>query len=288
MNFIDIASHQDGMDLAVMFRQNKDLDGVIVKVSEGTGYVNPCAKRWLDWLTAREKPTGTYHYLNLAGAEAEARHYVESVKPWLGKVALAIDYEEQGVLAKGPSYLKACLDEVYRLTGIKPMVYCSQSVIAQKGFDTIAAAGYPLWVAQYADYKTVNGFLDKPWYNGTPAPFNGYTMRQYTSCGRLPGWLKALDLDLYYGTAEDWAKLTKRSGTATKKKGPDPAVIADVLNGKYGTGLDRAANLKAAGYDAEAVQRLVNELYAVALSCRKKCSGNEEYLSSICRIMEVL
>lgn len=291
MNLIDIASHQDGIDLAVMFRKNEDLDGVIVKVSEATGYVNPCAKGWLDWLVSHGKPAGTYHYLNMAGAEAEAQHYVASVQPWLGKVALAIDYEETAVLAKGPGYLKACLDEVYRLTGVKPFVYCSQSVIGQHGFDAIAAAGYPLWVAQYADYKTVNGFLANPWHSGRPSPFADFTMRQYTSCGRLPGWLRNLDFDKFYGTADDWHRLTQMSGSDPEPegvKGPNPQVIEEILDGKFGSGQERVQSLTAAGYDAEACQRKVNELYAIALSCRKKAAGNEEYLSSICQIMEVL
>ncbi len=288
MNFIDIASWQSGLDLSALFKKNKKLGGVIVKVSQGTGFVTPQAKAWLDWLIENGKPTGTYHYLDLAGAEAEARHYVESVKPWLGKVALAIDYEGATV-AKGTKYLKACLDEVYRLTGIKPLVYCSQcSCLEAQDFSAIAAAGYPLWVAQYADYKIVDGFLTKPWSRGNPAPFSKYTMRQYTSCGRLESWSKNLDFDLFYGNADDWSKLTQASKPEESTellKGPDPKIVLDVLMNRYGTGKDREKALRSFGYDPEAIQRKINELYTVAAKVKPLAAGNMDYLNSIVKIV---
>lgn len=289
MNFIDIASHQQGISLGELFAQNAELDGVIVKVSQGTGYVNPYAREWLDWLTASGKPAGTYHYLDLMGAEEEARHYVESVRPWLGKAALAVDYEGE-TLKKGTGYLKACLDEVYRLTGIRPMVYCSQSsALEAQNFSVIAAAGYKLWVAQYADYYPVHGFLEKPWYRGSPAPFAEYTMRQYTSCGRLAGWGKNLDFDLFYGGEENWKALAgageSPAPTPSEPKGPDPQVITDILDGKYGTGQERVQKLTAAGYNAEAVQKKINELYAVAAKVRPLVQNNMDYLNSIIKIV---
>ncbi len=288
MNFIDIASHQQGISLPELFEKNPALDGVIVKVSQGTGYVNPFGKEWLDWLTASGKPAGTYHYLDLMGAEEEARHYVESVRPWLGKAALAVDYEGE-TLKKGTGYLKACLDEVYRLTGIRPMVYCSQSsALEAQNFSVIAAAGYKLWVAQYADYYPVHGFLEKPWYRGSPAPFAEYTMRQYTSCGRLAGWGKNLDFDLFYGGEENWKALCGEHEAPPELKGPDPAVVADVLAGRYGVGAGRIAKLRAAGYDPGKVQAKIDELYGIAAKIRPLVAGNTEYLNSIMQIVRTI
>lgn len=288
INFIDIASHQSGLDLPTLFKKNKKLGGVIVKVSQGTGFVTPQAKAWLDWLTENGKPAGTYHYLDLMGSEAEARHYVDSVKPWLGKVTLAIDYEDVAV-SKGTKYLKACLDEVYRLTGIKPFVYCSQcSCLEAQDFSAIAAAGYPLWVAQYADYKIVNGFLTKPWSRGSPAPFSKYTMRQYTSCGRLNSWSKNLDFDLFYGNADDWSALTqaqKPTQSADPLKGPDSEIVLDVLMNRYSTGKAREKALRSFGYDPEAIQEKINELYAVAAKVKPLVAGNMDYLNSIVKIV---
>lgn len=296
MNLIDISSHQSGMDLAKMFRLNPGLDGVIVKISEGTGYVNPDAKAWLDWLAANGKPAGTYHYLRKAGAAAEARYYVEHVKPWLGKVALAVDYEED-TLSMGTGYVKTFLDEVQRLTGVKPLVYCSQiQTLEAQDFREIATAGYPLWVAQYPNHNPVRGFLTDPWHTGTSAPFSRYTMRQYTDSGYLNGWENNLDFDLLYGSTSDWAALyngtapepTPAPQPAPGKMGPDQSVISDVLHGKYGNGQDRISRLETAGYDADAVQRKINELYGIALSWKKKLGDNDQYINSVLYIMRNL
>ena len=289
INLIDIASYQQGISLPVLYDSNPALNGVIVKVSEGTGYVNPCAKEWLDWLMENGKVAGTYHYLNLMGAEVEARHYVESVKPWLGKVTLAIDYEDT-TLNKGTGYLKACLDEVYRLTGVKPFVYCSQSsALEAQNFTAIAEAGYPLWVAQYADYALVYGFLENPWYRGKPTPFSSYSMRQYTSSGRLNGWGKNLDFDKFYGTVEDWNKLcVGKSEPPVEPKKVDPVVVTDVLAGKYGIGSEREAGLIAAGYDPKSVQDKINELYGVAAKVKPLVQSNWAYINSILKIVKTM
>jgi GH25 family lysozyme M1 (1,4-beta-N-acetylmuramidase) len=285
MNLIDIASYQHGISLPELFEKNPALDGVIVKVSQGTGYVNPFGKKWLDWLTASGKPAGTYHYLDLMGAEEEARYYVESVRPWLGKAALAVDYEGE-TLKKGPGYLKACLDEVYRLTGIRPFVYCSQvSCLEAQDFSAVAAAGYPLWVAQYADYASVRGFLAEPWHRGSPKPFAAYAMRQYTSCGRLAGWGKNLDFDLFYGSRDDWQALCGEHESPPELKGPDPTVVSQVLMGYYGIGDERSAKLRADGYDPQKVQDKINELYGIAGKIWPIIGNDMDYINSIMKIV---
>ena len=54
MNFIDIASWQAGIDLDKMFRTNP-LDGVIIKATQGTQYVNPEYAAWFKWLSEHIK-----------------------------------------------------------------------------------------------------------------------------------------------------------------------------------------------------------------------------------------
>jgi GH25 family lysozyme M1 (1,4-beta-N-acetylmuramidase) len=290
VNCIDISSWQEGLDLGNLFAQNKALGGVIVKLTEGITYVNPEADRWISWLKEAGKPFGTYHYLTGGHAQREAQHYAEVLKDYPGGVP-ALDYEGTA-LTEGPGYLKACLDEVTRLTGTKPLVYTSLSVVQTQDFRDIAEAGYRLWLAQYADMREVHGFLEAPWQNGSTAPFESCVMHQYTSCGRLNGYNRNLDFDLFRGTEEDWKRLAT-SGEATEAdggepNGPDPAVVNDVVTGKYGNGPDRAARLAAAGYDYETVQRLVNELYAVGLSCKRYITGYEDYLNSLCYIIRSL
>ena len=288
MNLIDISSWQSGIDLKTVFAQN-DLDGVIVKATQGIGYVNPEYFSWASWLSDNGKPFGVYHYCEGCDPEDEAKHFYNAVKNYIGKAIPVADYEGD-VLNKGQSWLKKFLEKFYKLSGVKCMIYCSLSVVSS----LTELTDYPLWIAQYADMNPVYGFLDKPWQKGSVEPFSKYWMHQYTSSGWLDGYNSgALDLDKFYGTVEDWNALAGGSSVEpvpepTTLKGPDPVVIGKVLDGKYGTGTERSAKLKADGYDSNKVQDKINELYAIALSCKKYINGNEEYLNPLIKIVRVL
>lgn len=295
MNFIDIASWQHGINLPAVFASNP-LDGVIIKATQGTGYVNPDYAGWARWLSDNNKPFGIYHYLDLYGAEAEARHFVDAVKPYIGKATLTADYEGN-TIRKGAVYLKAFLDEVYRLTGVKPFVYVSQSYIATGGFGEIANAGYPLWIAQYADKAIVNGFLDKPWQKGSASPFLKYWMHQYTDNGRLIGYSGELDFDKFYGTVEDWNALAGGGATPTPTPTPtpvpalkpaNPSIVLAVLKNEYGIGQERISRLRADGYDPTDVQNTINRLYGEAINVKKDIGNDISYLNSLLWIVRSL
>lgn len=289
MNVIDISNWQNGIDLAVMFRDNP-LDGVIIKATEATGYTNPNFKTWAEWLCANGKLWGAYHFCYGADAVAEAEYFYSITKHYVGKFIPVADYEGDS-LKRGTGWLKEFLDEYTRLSKVKPLVYCSQSVTQSQNFRDIANAGYGLWMAQYADYSPVYGFIDNPWHNGSVAPFNGYHMQQYTSCGVLKGWKSYLDLDKFYGTKEDWLALCGSTGggeaspPSVVSKDVDPVVIADVLANRYGAGDDRKKNLESAGYSYDAAQKKINELYAIAEKIAPACNGNKAYINSIVKIV---
>jgi len=286
MNFIDIASWQKGIDLAALFAQN-ELDGVIVKATEGTGYVNPEFKGWADWLRANNKPMGVYHYCIGDDPTAEAEYFYNAIKDYLGCFVPCADYESPAT-DKGTVWLKQFLDAFQSLTGIKCLVYASLYVVRSQDFSAIAADGYKLWLAQYADMNPT-GFVEHPWQDGSVAPFRGFVMQQYSSNGQLNSWNGNLDLDLFYGTSDDWKALCGKTEQPPETLKPaDPVIVAAVLANEYGTGKDRSAKLRAAGYDPESVQKKINELYGVALSCKKKCEGNMEYINSIVKIMRLL
>lgn len=126
---------------------------------------------------------GTYHYVDGCGTVAEADYYVDSVRNWRGKGILCIDRESGGNAAwSDQSYLGALGARVIERTGIKPIVYGQQSIL---GMLQSVSAKYDcgLWVAQYADMNPT-GYQDSPWNEGAfPC-----AIRQYSSCGSLPGW----------------------------------------------------------------------------------------------------
>lgn len=283
MNFIDISNWQNGIDLATLFAEN-NLDGVIIKATEDTGYTNPNFKTWAQWLTENGKPWGAYHFCTGADAIAEAAYFYEVVKPYTGRFVPCADYEDNA-LRRGTGWLKDFLDEFYRLSGVRCLVYCSQSVTQSQNFSEIVRDGYQLWMAQYADYSPVYGFTDNPWHKGSVSPWSGWVMQQYTSCGVLKGWRSYLDFDKFYGNADDWDALCGTHEPPAELKPSDPIVVSDVLMGYYGIGEERAAKLREDGYDAQKVQDKINELYAVAAKVRPLVQSNMDYLNSIIKIV---
>jgi len=297
MNFIDISNWQNGIDLAVLFRENT-LDGVVIKATGGTSYKNPEFDGWARWLYENRKFMGAYHYCreltgNPGSPEAEARHFYNVVKLYIGNIVLAADFEADNsdAFQKGTAWLKEFLDALSDLSGVRPLVYCSQSVTQMFNFNEIVRSGYQLWMAQYADYQPVYGFLENPWHNGSVAPFAGYHMQQYTSCGVLNGWRSYLDLDKFYGTESDWKALCEADKGETKPisalKPADPTVVSQVLMNRYGTGEERRQALIKDGYDPDKVQAKINELYAIAAKVKPIVQSNKAYINSITKLMKL-
>ena len=301
LNFIDISMWQKGLDLKSLFSLNPELGGVIVKSSGGVSNIQNTCDPWVQWLMEHNKPWGFYHYLDddfkNSSGRAEAEFWVKNCRSYFGKGMPWADYEENA-LNMGTGYLKEFLDTVYSLTGVKCGVYCSQSVTQSQDFSAIASAGYPLWMAQYADMAVVYGFIEKPWQKGSVSPFDRYVMHQYTGNGRLNGYSSPLDMDKFYGTAEDWKKMVSGKSVKqndvipiivpTRLKDADPTVVLDVLNGKYGIEQNRVNGLRAAGYDPDSVQRKINELYGVCFKVKNDIGGNMSYLNAILKIIKSL
>lgn len=256
---VDCSSWNTGID----FNQ-VPADFVVEKATQGVNYVNPDCDRVIQQCIKLGKCWGTYHYVDGSGAVAEADYYVNNVKNYVGKGILAIDWESGGNKAWGnTAYLDAVVSRVIERTGVKPMIYCSQSVVAS--IASIASArDCGLWVAQYAD-NNATGYQDRPWNEGSYA----CAIRQYSSHGQLTGWNGYLDLDKFYGDREAWAKYAGASGApAPAPADPlagksDEQLAAEVIDGSYGDGDARKAAL-GARYDA--VQAIVNAKLADPLA----------------------
>ena len=216
LNGIDIASYQAGINAGGIAG-----DFVIVKTTEGTTYTNPHAYTQLASAKAGGKLLGIYHFASGGDATAEANYFVNSLKEYKGQAILVLDWEANAV-SRGVSWAKTWLDRVYALTGVKPLIYMSNSVVNSYNWSSVANAGYELWNAgYYKGYDVFNGYKpDAPLIGGTGA-WKSATIYQYTSSGRLSGWNGNLDLDVFYGSKNDWNRL------AGAGKGEDDEVTND-------------------------------------------------------------
>lgn len=224
----------NGFDMAVSYQATLDPDLVngdfmFIKTSDGLSHAYAG-----DWklransnvFKSGKKGLGLYHYayLDSNSAKAEAKFWYDTVKDYVGKAAFALDYES-GSLNASVAKVKEFLDEFTRLSGVRPLIYTSKSVVNSRNWSSIAK-DYALWGAQYANYN-VTGFQSNPWTDsnawgawGTPAIF------QYTSSGRLSGYSGNVDLDLFYGSLSDFKKFYGKSThkpSTTKPSAPAKA-----------------------------------------------------------------
>lgn len=189
-------------------------DFAIVKVTQGTGYVNPSATAQLNAAVRSGKEIGVYHYAGGGDCNAEADYFLTHTRPWIGKAVLALDWEQNQNAAWGNANWSTCfVRRVKARTGVTPMVYVQQSALWQVAGARAENSG--LWVAQYAS-MTPTGYQNNPWRLGG----DGEAMRQYTSSGLLPGYSGYLDLNYFRGDRTQWRKYANPSGAATA---PAPA-----------------------------------------------------------------
>lgn len=217
MKGIDISHWQQGINLAAV-----DCDFVIIKATQGTKYVDPCFQKFCAQAMSLGKKIGLYHYYGSGEPEAQAEHFLQTVRSYIGKAVLVLDWEvdQNPDFKKGPALPKRFLDYVLAKTGVHPLIYMSKSVCREYNWTEVVKGNYGLWMAQYANKKPT-GYQDKPWTDqkGLGA-FNGYAIHQYSSAGRLPGYGGSLDLDIAYMTPAAWDKYAKADPKLIKGKRP--------------------------------------------------------------------
>ena len=200
---VDISNYQAGMSMAAV-----DPDFAIVMVTQDTGrfaFTNQHHQAQLDEAVALGKPVGVYHYVGggdsgtASDAEAEADRFLEAVRATghFERVMWCIDWETDDNLAWGnEAYLGIIIDRVQRATGKPVMLYASSGSYP---WDLAVQYGCGTWAAQYAD-DAPTGWDHAPWSDGSWSA----QMHQYTGHGRVPGYDDDLDLDVFYGSEDDF------------------------------------------------------------------------------------
>ncbi|WP_052466144.1 GH25 family lysozyme [Beduini massiliensis] len=198
---IDISSWQSNLYLNQIA-----FDFAIVKATEGIDYINPFFNEHAQQVLNKGKKLGLYHFANNSQntPEQEAKHFISQCRDYIGKAVLVLDWEEETADIR---WALEWLKMVERETGVKPMIYMSESVVNQYDWSPVVANGNGLWVAKYRDYE--------PDYNydmtsaGTEPKVNHwsfYAMWQFTSSGRLDGYSGNLDCNIFYGDLAAWDK----------------------------------------------------------------------------------
>lgn len=252
---IDISNWQRGINLDAV-----PADFVIVKVTEGNYYISPDWMRQYQQAVGGNKKVGLYHYSNGGDVVTEAEFFLKSAGKAIENSMIVLDWEGENNPSFGVNDFNWCnhwCDYIWQKTGVKPILYISQSV--QSRFTT-RNFRFEYWIAQYASMNPTS-YQDTPWNEGQYPCL----IRQYSSAGRLAGYDGSLDLNKFYGTREDWdlrtKKKTQTSSPSTKPvekpKGTTLEIAVAVMQGKYGNGEDRKKNL---GTVYNEVQNFINHI----------------------------
>lgn len=127
LSFIDISSHQADLNLVAV---SNTIQGVIVKATEGTSYVNPYCDRHYQQAKSANLLCGFYHFAGSSDPLAEAAFFYRNVLGYLHDGIPVLDWE--GVYRNGKCIFEQSVEWVnqfvrqfHNLTGIWPWIYAN-------------------------------------------------------------------------------------------------------------------------------------------------------------------
>lgn len=227
MNGIDVSRWQSDINL-----YNVDADFVVVKATEGSGYTSTAFRTQADATLGSGKKLGIYHYMTyMTPADQQAEYFCNVVDDYIGKAILVLDFESTAV-NKGSGFALEFLRRVEEITGVKPLVYTSQSVTRSLDWTNVVNNGYGLWVARYPLGYTNTGYRNDLSY-GSVGYWDTVAMFQYTSSGRIAGYSGNLDLDIFYGNESQWDAYATANGVAPPQENETPSTPPQTTSGTY-------------------------------------------------------
>ena len=255
MKFIDISGWQAGIDVAKVVK-NGSLGGVIVKATEGLGYVDKHCDKFIQQCILNGIPFGFYHFGRNSDAKAEAEFFRKNTTGYEGYGIPVLDWEaDQSV-----PWVNAFVERYHELTGIWPWVYANPWRFKQGEVNENCGR----WVAGYPN----NGITDINYGidNDLPSSYNvgSVCAWQFSSSVRIDGYNGILDGDVFYGDKNAWEKYTVSNGSIPSKpsgsKAPSCTTLElaiAVMNGSYGNGDERKKKL---GSRYDEVQGFINHV----------------------------
>ena len=198
----DVSVYQGDIDWPVLSQQ---IDFVFIKATEGSGYVDDrFAYNW-EGAAAAGLPAGAYHFFSFdSSGKTQADNFIGTLKESSGGGEMlppVIDVEFYGDYISRPlaadevrEELRAMIDEVERLCGTKPIIYCTDKAyrLYSSCFDDC-----PLWIRNVYFYP-----VGKEW-----------TFWQFSDTETLRGYSgdeKYIDMNVFDGTASELKKLMIR------------------------------------------------------------------------------
>lgn len=186
---IDVSHYENNISWAVL-AETGNVKFVYIKATEGTTNQDPTFKTNWDGALKNGITPGAYHYFtDTSAASDQAQNFIANVPKIKGMLPPAIDIE--GSLSQNANFKQELALFVQTVTdyyGVKPVFYVPYTVYNAIYDDY---SGYHFWIIDDKSQPLV-----KNW-----------TLRQYSSEGKMAGITEKVDLDLYEGTLWEFEQL---------------------------------------------------------------------------------
>ena len=197
----DVSHHQGDIQWKQISPKNYQF--VYLKATEGGDFKDTRFQE--NWLKARERGflVGAYHFYRLCrDGSIQAQNFIDSVpnKPDALPPVIDLEYDSKCINTYSKEQLlneiQVMHDALKKHYGKQPIFYIS------KAFYNIVLAGHfpnvPLWVREY---KGLPDLKDQP----------KWTFWQHTSQGKIPGITTPVDLNVFYGSEQQWLDFLKKN-----------------------------------------------------------------------------
>lgn len=250
---IDVSEWQGVIDWEKIKPQ---IGGAIIRVAYSTVKDDKYVRRNLDECDRLGIPYGVYIYslaYNAVTAVNEAKRVLQIINGRKLSMPVYIDIEDATYGYASKEVSVAFCKEI-KAAGLMYGIYSYES-FWNRYLSGVGVDGFSPWIAKYGSN---NGIKQTPPYVGIE--IDGW---QYTSVRRFNGISGNVDTSEFY---TDFGV----SGTVSVPEAPAlksiDIIAGEIIRGQggWGNGAERVANLTKAGYDANAVQKRINEMLGVS------------------------
>lgn len=223
---IDISSWQGDIDLSKL-----DIDFVICKATESVSYVNPLCDGKIQQAKSLGMKYGFYHFAGGYDPIAEANFFIDNCKGYFNEGIPVLDFEADAITRWGSDGARSFLQRVLEVTGVRPIIYMSQSITQELNWSKVAPE-FGLWVAAYPNISHPGLNFDAD-FGKSIAPWDFMAIWQYCSDGRIDGYGGDLDLNIAFMDEAGWNSYAgvnnKRSDADISSGGSDSVRQVDVI-----------------------------------------------------------
>ena len=199
---IDISHYQNEIDWHILrdaIIKDVPIRFVFIKATEGTDRFDPYFNLYFAQARRNELTRGAYHFFSTkSSGKKQAEYFCRMVQLEPGDLPPVLDVEIEVDKLSGYSREKlrrevlAWLQYAEKYYGVPPILYAS-SAYKQHYLNGADFERYPFWIAHY--------YVKNPTYKGS------WAFWQHTDQGRVEGIKGKVDIDVFNGTAEDFAQL---------------------------------------------------------------------------------